>query len=189
MEQQEGRVVFLAGQRLDLCPLSKGDARKCLVWMNDQEVTQFISKYLPVHENEQEEWLANLGKQKEHDIVLAIVTKEGGAHIGNIGLHGIKPKDRVATIGIAIGDKTCWSKGYGTEAITVLLGYAFNQLNLRKVCLSVFDFNARAAACYKKCGFKEEGRKVEQYYRNGKYRDETLMAVFKRDWLVSGKKE
>jgi len=180
--KKENRVVFLAGEKIDLCPIGKEALGKLLVWMNDQEVTQYLRKYLPTYEKEEAQWLDNLSARGGSDLVLGIETKEG-VLIGTIGLHGINQTSRVVTLGISIGDKNYWSKGIGTEAINILLRYAFNNLNMRKVCLSVFCFNERAQACYKKCGFKEEGRKVEQYYRNGHYWDEILMAVFKKDWL------
>ncbi len=183
--EQENRIVFLACSKIVLRHLMRADIKKLLVWFNDQEVTQYVSKYLPIYEAEEEEWLNNIAKRKDTDIVLAIETQEG-EFIGTIGLHGISYKNRVATLGIAIGEKKCWSQGYGSMAISALVKYSFNTLNMRKVCLSVFGFNARAKACYLKCGFKEEGCRKEQIYALGKYQDEILMAIFKRDWPAAG---
>lgn len=182
MEKEKTSIVFLKGKRVALRPILKQDVPQLLLWMNDQEVTQYLSAYLPMLEADEEEWFANLSKRKQTDLIFAIVVNDGTC-IGTMGLHQISWKDRVATTGAFIGDKAYWGKGYGTEAKMLLLDYAFNTLNLRKICASVLAFNKRSYAYQLKCGYKEEGRKLRQRYRKGKYWDEIFMAVFKRDWL------
>lgn len=172
------KVVFLAGKKINLRPISKSDAGKLFRWVNDAEVTQYLSVYLPMHENEEMEWVENLSKRKSNDIVLGIETIDG-VLVGTVGLHEISWKDRTSTIGISIGEKNYWGKGCGTEAIKLIIDYAFKTLNLRKVCLSVLSHNWRAIRCYKGCGFKLEGCRKNQIFKNGKYVDEMLMAVFR----------
>ena len=74
------------------------------------------------------------------------------------------------------------SKGYGTEAIRVLLDYGFNYMNLHSIKLTVFAFNERALRCYKKCGFKETGRNRENRFINGKYYDTILMDILAEEF-------
>lgn len=181
MVRKKERIVFRSSKRVVLRPSMRKDIKKILVWMNDPEVLQYIRHNFPLYEKEEEEWFEKLGKQKQNDVVLAIETKKG-VHIGNTGIHRISWADRIGNIGIFVGDKKYWGKKYGYEAMMLLLEYAFNTLNLRKMCLSVFNFNERAYKCYCRCGFKVEGRKREQYYANGKYHDEIVMAVFRKDW-------
>lgn len=186
-EKQKGKIVFCSGEKVILRPLMKGDIEKLLVWFNNPEMTQYLSMNMPMYEKEEEEWLEMLHKRKQTDIVFAIETKKGN-FIGTIGLHKIIWVDRIAEVGIAIGEKEYRGRGYGTEALMLLLEYAFNSLNLRKACLTVLGFNKRAYRCYCKCGFKVEGRKRQQFYKNGRYTDEIVMAVFKRNWLTSKKR-
>ncbi len=113
--------------------------------------------------------------------MLAIET-ESGEHIGNISLENIQWKDRQATLGIVIGAKEYWGQGYGTDAIRTLLRFAFEELNLNRIQLSVFDFNERARRCYRRCGFQEEGRLRQAHYTEGRYHDVILMAILREDW-------
>ena len=179
MKKNKNNVVFLAGKRVSLRPVEKEDVPDLERWINDEEVRRNLLSFLPMNKADEEEWVAGISKKKATEIVLIITVK--GKPIGTVGFH-IRPNDRNATLGIGIGEKRYWGKGYGTEAITLILRYAFNTLNLRKMCLGVIAFNKRAVACYKKCGFKEEGRLKEQHFRDGKYHDEIRMAVFADKW-------
>jgi len=78
--------------------------------------------------------------------------------IGNIGFVNLDLINKVGELGIFIGNKDYWGKGYGMEAIQLLLDFGFNMLNLHNVYLRVFSFNKPAINCYKKIGFKEVGR-------------------------------
>jgi len=182
MSESEATPVFIRGKRVNLRPITKADAVRYVQWMNDPEVRQFLANYMPMNLAEEEGWIENLADRKPHDIVLAIDTIDG-AHIGSMGLHRIDLINRVAWTGAVIGDSEYWGKGYGTEAKMLLLYYAFMDLNLRKICSSVFEFNGRSQAYLRKTGYVVEGCLKAQRYRDGQYWDEILMAVFKEDWL------
>lgn len=179
-EQYAEEITFLKGNRVTLRPPIEADIPHLLRWLNNQEVTQYLNTYLPLFEADEREWLNSLHKKKNEQVVLAIVVD--GKPIGNMGLHKISWKDRIATTGAVIGEKEYRDKGYGTEAKMLLLDYAFNRLNLRKICSSVLEFNARSKAYQEKTGYKEEGRLRKQRYVHGKYWDEILMALFREDW-------
>ena len=85
-------------------------------------------------------------------------------------------------MGIFIGEKEGRDRGIGTEAINLILEYGFNYLNLNSIKLDVMEFNSRAIACYKKCGFKEMGRRRQCNYINGKYYDTILMDILKEEF-------
>jgi len=187
MEHKDQRIIFLKGKKVILRPLNKGtDLENCLRWINDPGIIQYLDAFLPVSKKAEEEWFDNLGK-RENDIILAIETVEG-IYIGNVGLHKITWKDRTAIAGMAIGDKDYWGKSYGTDAAILLFGYAFNELNLRKICMDVFSFNERSWRHLEKCGCRKEGIQKQQIFKNGKYVDRVLMAVFKKDWQKAWKK-
>ncbi|MBI2108644.1 MAG: GNAT family N-acetyltransferase [Parcubacteria group bacterium] len=181
------RPAIRTGKNIILRPPTKADIPKFLVWFNDPEINGYLNRYLPVYERDEELWLESLQKNKETDIVFVIETI-GGVSLGTVGLHRIHWKDRTGVLGIAIGEKKYWNKGIGTEAIMLLLDYAFNALNLRKITLSVLGNNKRGQACYHKCGFIVEGCCVREIYKNGRYEDEILMAVFKKGWRSLWKK-
>ncbi|MBX3066476.1 MAG: GNAT family protein [Anaerolineae bacterium] len=85
-------------------------------------------------------------------------------------------------LAIGIGDPEYWGKGYGSEAVTLLVNYAFRELNLYKVCLDLFEYNPRAYAAYLKVGFIEEGRRHEQLLRDGRRWDLILMGITRPQW-------
>ena len=175
------QVVFLRGERVNLRPLERSDLARITRWINDPEVRYYLDAYLPMSESEEEEWLEDLGKRKPNDIVLAIVTTQG-EHIGNIALHRINWRDRTAITGTVIGEKRYWNQGLGTEAKMLLLDYAFNTLNLRRILSQVLAFNERSITYSKKCGYVEEGRLRLHIFRNGQYHDVVNLGVFREEF-------
>ncbi len=106
-----------------------------------------------------------------------------GKPIGTMGIHAIDYRHRIATTGALIGESGYWGKGYGSEAKMLLLEYAFNTLNLRKICSEVIAFNERSTKYSLKCGYKIEGTKKLHHYAKGQYWDVIQLAVFREDWL------
>lgn len=177
---EKERIIFLRGKKVNLRPLDKhSDLNKCLKWANDPDVRYFLSLYLPISEQEEVKWF---DKEDETKIKLAIETRQG-KFIGTITLIGIDYRNGIATTGTMIGEKEYWGKGYGTDAKMILLNYAFNVLNLRKIYSRVFAFNKRSVNYSKKCGYKTEGIFRQDRFINGKYVDVICLAVFKKDWL------
>lgn len=173
-------LKFLVGKKVVLRPLLESDLPNCLRWINDPEVRQFLKSVFPMNDEAELEWHRNRHKRKD-DILLAIIVD--GKHIGNMGLHRINWKDRRATTGALIGEKDYWGRGYGTDAKMALLHYAFNTLNLNKVCSSVIAFNERSLHYSLKCGYKVEGTLRKHIFRNGDYWDEIVLGVFREEWL------
>lgn len=102
--------------------------------------------------------------------------------IGYISLKRTRPEERNADFGIAIR-KENWSQAYGRDATNTILRFAFSEMNLHRVTLTVLDYNERAQRCYKACGFREEGRMREAKYREGRYCDKFIMGVLKSEFL------
>jgi len=180
-DQTTKRIVFLQSKRVVLRPLLKEDIPLLVRWINDPKVSSYLNICMPMMEADENEWFEGLHKRKLNDIVLAIVVD--GMAIGTMGIHCISWKDRTATTGTLIGEEEYRGKGYGSEAKMLLLNYAFNTLNLRKVCSSVLAFNERSYRYSLNCGYKEEGRRKKQHFQYGEYWDEILLAVFREDWL------
>jgi RimJ/RimL family protein N-acetyltransferase len=105
-----------------------------------------------------------------------------GKLIGQCGLFNINATARTCELGIGIGDKAYWGRGYGRDAVGVLLRYAFRMLNMRRVFLTVQGNNERAMRSYRAAGFVEEGRLREHVWSNGAYHDLVYMGVLRSEW-------
>ena len=173
---------MIQGERVTLRPVDPdGDLERCCQWVNDLEVTYFMSFQGPITRPRERDMLAR-ERDPERDIMLAIET-EDGTHIGNCGLHGIDRESRRATLGIMIGDKRYWSQGYGTDAVKTLCAFGFIEINLQRIELSVYSHNTRAQGCYEKCGFQVEGRLRRKAYIAGQYRDELRMGLLREEFF------
>jgi RimJ/RimL family protein N-acetyltransferase len=103
--------------------------------------------------------------------------------IGELGLDVVDWSGRDAFVGLGIGETEDWGKGYGTDIMNVLLRYAFTELNLKRVTLTVFEYNPRAIRSYEKVGFRHEGRRRLALQREGRRWDELYMGILREEWL------
>ncbi len=166
---------MLEGEKVYISPMNIEDAEIYAKWLNNREITQYLSIHNSLVSIEGErKYLEKFITEEYH---LAIIKKENDELIGNIGLENINYKNGTASLGIFIGEKDNTSKGYGSEAIRLLVQYAFDSLRLHNIMLMVYDFNIRAIKAYTKCGFKEFGRQHEALFINGKYHDIVYMEI------------
>jgi RimJ/RimL family protein N-acetyltransferase len=171
----------ILGEKTRLRAIEREDIPTFVRWLNDPAVRYYLEMYLPMSKAEEEQWFeAHLKDKNSH--IFAIET-EDGVPIGNIGLHSVDWRNRSAVLGIVIAEKEYWGQGYGTDAITALLGFAFREMNLHRVFLFTYDFNERAIRCYEKCGFQHEGRAREAVFRDGRYHDSLLMGILRGDFI------
>jgi RimJ/RimL family protein N-acetyltransferase len=131
------------------------------------------------------EWIQ---KDQEKDTpafyFLSIRTLEDDRLIGFTGLDGDAFPNGDTFVGIGIGERDFWSKGYGTDAMKVILRYAFQELNLRRVSLTTFEFNPRAVRSYEKAGFVHEGQARRFLLREGRRWDLLFMGILREEWLA-----
>ncbi|MBC8591363.1 GNAT family N-acetyltransferase [Wansuia hejianensis] len=174
----------LTGERIILREYRREDLVHMRKWVNDYDITKYLSNlFLYPHSISDTENFLNAMIEGNSNMKGFIIAHKGTEeYIGQLDLIKIDWLNRVGTIGIVIGTKENLGKGYGTEAIKLLQGFAFNELNLNKLELEVRDYNKRAISCYKKCGFIEEGIIRENYYIDGKYTDTIRMGVLKKEW-------
>ena len=111
-----------------------------------------------------------------------IHTLEGDQLIGFIGLFDVQWNHGNAWVGIGLGERDYWGKGFGTDAMLVLLRYAFDELNLHRVTLGAFEYNPRAIRSYEKAGFKHEGRGRKAILRDGRRWDSIFMGILRDEW-------
>lgn len=173
--------VFLAGSKIYLRPLERADAPRAVGWVNDPRVTRTLLLYRPMTLEAEEEFLANV-MRSEKDVVLGVVANDSDALIGVAGLHQIDFKDRHADFGLFIGEVSEWGRGYGTEATRLIVGYAFDTLNLHRVHLQVLGHHAAAIRSYRNVGFQQEGVLREAIFREGRYHDVIAMAILRDEW-------
>lgn len=176
-----GPSVFLSGDRLFLAPIRREDEPIYERWFNDPEIRSFVTVFAPTSREQELAVLDRMMNQSPHEgVSLGIWLKETPARlIGNTGLFALDARNQFATLGIVLGEKSEWSKGYGRETIRLMIDYAFGTLNLRKVLLSVFGHNLRAQRAYLALGFREVGRYTAHRWIEGQWRDEIWMEILR----------
>jgi len=175
---------MLIGERVRLRSIEREDLPTFVRWFNDPEVRQYLMMYEPMSMAKEERWFEEMLERK-NDFVFAIEAQIGEqwVPIGNVGLHRIDWKNRTAVFGIALGEKAYWGQGFGTDATRTMLRFAFEELNLHRVELEVFDFNSRAMRSYEKAGFRHEGTRRQALFRQGRYHDVHLMSILQSEYL------
>ncbi len=168
----------IQGERLYLSPPNAEDVETYVRWLSDRSVTDGLGNtFSLISLSSEREWLQKAAETYQ----FAIVRQEDNTLIGNCGLEPISHIHRTAEAGLFIGEEADRGKGYGAEALGLLVDYGFQVLNLHSIMLRVFSFNERAIACYKKIGFQEFGRRRECYYLNGIYYDSIHMDLLKEE--------
>lgn len=177
---------MIEGKMINLRAREMGDLDRNHRWMNDGEVTRHLSMRYPISLAAEEAWMSAGASQPMAfgaGVFFAIETKDG-QHIGNISFHEMSAEQRKARLGVVIGEQSHWSKGYGTDAMLTFLRFAFDEMNLHRVDLTVDADNPRAIACYRKCGFVEEVRMRQARYTRGQYGDQLVMGVLRDEFYA-----
>jgi RimJ/RimL family protein N-acetyltransferase len=165
----------IAGKKILLRKLKKGDLKYCIVWLRDPEVNKFLSHGLKdVTEDQELEWYDFISNSV-NDLVFAIISKTNKKYIGNCGLHKINFDDKSCEFGIVIGEKNYWNKGFGSDAIKTLTQFAIYDLKLDKIKLNVYEYNHRAIKVYKNCGFLMVDKLKNHHFYSDRYWDTYIM--------------
>ncbi|NHJ38648.1 MAG: GNAT family N-acetyltransferase [Asgard group archaeon] len=172
----------IIGLKCYLSPISEQDAEKCASWFNDLEITIPLGNeaYTPTNVSKEKKIINDILQNKAQ--VFSIVDLKTDELIGRCMLMHIDNINRHAMLGIVIGEKSYWNKGYGQDATKQILDYGFNLLNLNSITLEVFSYNKAAINCYKKVGFKEIGRKRQARIVGGKKFDIILMDILAEEF-------
>jgi RimJ/RimL family protein N-acetyltransferase len=152
--------------------------------LNDPEVIENLLRYTPLSSVEEQAWFDTMikGPAEEHALVIEVQEDDKWIAIGGTSFHSVDWKNRAAEIGIMIGEKKYWNRGYGRDTMRLMLRHGFNDLNLNRIYLFVFDTNQRAINAYNAAGFVEEGRLRQDIYKNGHFIDTHIMSVLRGDW-------
>lgn len=171
---------MLKGESVTLRALEPADAEALYTWHLDHEFSVLDGVIYPTSRASWDEFVAKRVTPSFDGVVLGIEI-EPVELIGYVSLKRTKAEERSADFGIAIR-KENWSQAYGRDVTITILRFAFNEMNLHRVTLTVLDYNERAQRLYKACGFREEGRLREAKYRDGRYCDEIVMGILKREF-------
>ena len=155
--------------------LEPSDLARSLAWVNDPEIARFTGTLFPISMAEEQAWYERLRSDTSMR-VLAIETADG-VHIGNGGFRDLQPVARKAELFLYIGDRSRQNAGLGTAAITELLRFGFQKLNLHRIWVRVFAYNERALAAFEKCGFTREGLLRDDQFREGRYHDTHVLSL------------
>ena len=174
-----GKLVRLTAENPDVV------ADKLFHWNQDTEWFRFLDTDPPRQFSEkkvkefQERHLEN---ESSNSLFLNIRTLKEDTLIGFVGLFDLFQHQGDSLVAIALGERSYWGKGFGTDAMQIMLRYAFCELNLRSVGLIVFEYNPRAIRSYEKIGFAHEGRIRGAILREGKRWDFLYMGLLREEW-------
>jgi RimJ/RimL family protein N-acetyltransferase len=175
----QGKLVRLAAFDLEK------DVQAWVRWSRDSEYQRLLDtgpSILGVSSSVREYLEKELGKNW---VLFGIYPLEGGHAVGFIDLNGFDWLARSAWASIGIGEADFRGRGLGTDAMRVLARFAFEQLNLNRINLTVFEYNPRALRSYEKCGFVHEGCQRQYLNRGGRRWDMIYMGLLKEDWLAN----
>lgn len=171
------------GTKILLRPLQRKDAEATILWRNNPSIREMVLGYrFPITEVMEEKWYESaLNDQSRTRVIFAMEELAKHELIGLIHLTQIDWISRTCHFGITIGDSKNHGKGYAKEGMQLLLNYAFQVLNLRKINLEVIEKNEAAIHLYRKMGFQEEGRLRKQVIVQGEYYDVLQMGLFDKE--------
>ena len=172
----------LAGNKVRIRNITRADIPLLVKWKNDPEIADLV-RGAPINttfEIESRRYEKGLG---EYDTLRLIIESLTGSSIGFISLGSIDKENRKAEVGMLIGEKRMWDRGFGTDALVTLLRHLFLELDFHRVGLEVFEYNVRAKKVYEKIGFTIEGLERQGLYRNGRYYDVILMGILRDEFL------
>lgn len=172
---------FLCGERVYLRPIEKEDLPILRAWANDPEIRRLTGEVMPMSQAGAEQFLEKV-KADESRVWLVVVLKENDRVIGESGLLRIFYPWRTADLTIILGEKFSWGKGYGREAIRLLMDFAFGELALHRLSIGVVGFNERALRFYEKVGFKREGIQRDGYFYNHEFSDFVMMSILEDEF-------
>lgn len=123
-------------------------------------------------------------RTKPDENMASFAMESDGKYIGFCALYGLRNRHGNFELGITIGDQEYWGRGYGREAVKLLLDYGFHYLGGRRIVLTTNEKNERAIRCYLACGFVEEGRPRKAVWIEGEFVDLVNMSILRDEWVA-----
>jgi RimJ/RimL family protein N-acetyltransferase len=176
---------LLAGERVRLRGVREDEVATLARWEMDAGRSVTLNdRVAPQSEAAAKEMIAKWSANEGDTLGFAIETLDDPAVlVGHVSVFKIQAKNRNAMIGIAIGREHI-GRGYGTDAMRVIVGYGFRELGLHRIALSVAEFNQAGIRAYEKAGFTVEGRRRESALHDGRWYDNVLMSILDYEWAA-----
>jgi RimJ/RimL family protein N-acetyltransferase len=174
---------IIRGEHVYLRPAERDDLPTFVRWFNDADVLADLAMFAPMSRAAEEGWFERmLAAQGSTDYHFVICLAADSRPIGTTGLHEINFVDGRAEFGIAIGERSEWGKGHGTDATRAICDFGFGELRLERIGLFVYDGNDRARRAYEKAGFRHEGTMRRAHFGHGEHRDVHVMGLLREEW-------
>jgi RimJ/RimL family protein N-acetyltransferase len=168
------------GDKVKLSIAREEDAEIMVRWGEDSEYLRNVDTEIAFPKTREQ--FASEGKTNTNEVYFRLRTIVDDDLIGFVAVHSIEWNNRTGLMAIGIGDSSNRNKGYGSDALKVILRYAFHELNLDRVGLEVIEYNKGGIRAYEKVGFQQEGRKRSVVYRDGKRYDIIVMGILRPEW-------
>lgn len=177
---------FIIGDKIYLRGLEKDDVDKnWFNWFNDNEVTRYMAN--GAYPNTRESLISyyeTMCVNNPNDLVLAIIEKDSNLHVGNIGIHRFNWRYRRAELGIILGERSAWGKGYGTEACKLICRHCFDRFGFHKIFLRTEEQNKGAVRMFEKAGFKTEAILRDEILREGRWYNSVYMGMIAEEFMA-----
>ncbi len=170
---------MICGEQVVLRAIERADLANYVAWLNDERVLEYFGRFLPWTLSQEENWYERMVGDTS---VCNLAIEFEGRHIGGAGFSSIDGRTRSAEVGLFIGLPELWDRGLGYDTLRALLKFGFEQMNLNRIALQVFEENERAVHLYEKVGFQHEGRWRQADFRHGRYHDTLWMSVLRDEW-------
>jgi len=178
---------ILTGELVRLSAMDAEEAGKAFSrWGRDSEYIRLFNSNATrlVSANKEKQWIEKeLEEQSINQHWFSIRKLDDNALLGEVDLYVHNWTARDTFVGIGLGERDFWGKGYGTDAMKVILRYAFTEINMKRVSLGVFEYNPRAIRSYEKTGFRHEGRIRGLLNKEGKRWDMLNMSILREEWM------
>ncbi len=176
------RPVIIPGEHIYLTTMRREDVPEYVRWFSNLEYTAYLGSmgYAATKEDE-EAWFERSSKRSDTLVTFGIVERATAKLIGNVSLMEIDHRHSTATLGIGIGEPTAQGRGYGSEAVRLMVEYGFYFHNLWNIKLWHVAFNERGHRAYLKAGFREVGRVRGASVIGGERFDLVLMDIIRED--------
>ena len=174
---------LLRGEKVRLTAVTKSDLPAMSKWWANADFLRLYDS-LPAYPQTETQLAKRIedGQKGETTFLFGIRPLTGDDLIGLLELDGVMWSNGTTFVSIAIGDEANRGQGYGREAMQLGLKYAFYELNLHRVCLTVFNYNEAAIKLYEGLGFVREGVYREHLQRDGRRHDMFLYGLLRREW-------
>jgi ribosomal-protein-alanine N-acetyltransferase len=179
---KQGISIKIEGQNIFLKSLVPDDVGQYYAdWLNDPEIVKYLeSRWNTYHLSDVKNYIQTINNS-DKDYLFGIFLKDKNRHIGNIKIGGIDPIHRFANVGLMIGEKKCWGKGYGTESIIVATRIAFCELNLNCLTAGIYSSNLSSYHAFLKAGWEDAGRFKKYRFFDGEYVDQINVQICRND--------